>query len=119
MRSLFVIFTLLLTPMALSAQDVRLLMGDEQGCVWCERWTEELGPIYPKTAEGRAAPLLRQDVHDPLPEGIELARGLHFTPTFVLLVDGQEKGRMEGYPGEDFFWGLLGMMLEDAGVSLQ
>ncbi len=30
-----------------------------------------------------------------------------FTPTFVLFDDGREIGRIEGYPGEDFFWGLL------------
>jgi hypothetical protein len=31
--------------------------------------------------------------------------------------EGQEAGRIEGYPGEDFFWGLLGRMLEEAGIG--
>jgi hypothetical protein len=26
--------------------------------------------------------------------------------------DGREIGRIRGYPGEDFFWGLLGEMIE-------
>jgi len=29
-----------------------------------------------------------------------------------LLEDGTEIGRIEGYPGEDFFWGLLTQMME-------
>ncbi|WP_147124233.1 hypothetical protein [Shimia ponticola] len=112
------LFLIALWGAPLAAQDVRLMMVDEVGCVWCARWTEELGDIYPKTPEGRAAPLFRNDIHDPLPEGVTLKRTLHYTPTFVLLVDGQEINRIEGYPGEDFFWGLLGMMLEQADVPL-
>jgi hypothetical protein len=33
------------------------------------------------------------------------------TPTFALLEDGTEVGRTEGYPGEGFFWTLLGEMI--------
>jgi len=40
-----------------------------------------------------------------------------FTPTFVLMQDGVEIGRIEGYPGEDFFWGLLNQMIETAQPS--
>ena len=117
MKRLAILLSFLTTP--LFAQDVQLLMADQDGCYWCERWTEELGEIYPKTAEGRAAPLLRQDIDDPLPEGLTLAKGMHFTPTFVLMVDGKETGRIEGYPGEDFFWGLLGMMLKEAQIPVE
>jgi hypothetical protein len=30
------------------------------------------------------------------------------------MVDGTEAARLEGYPGEDFFWGLLTQMINDA-----
>lgn len=46
-----------------------------------------------------------------------LARRVTFTPTFVLLVNGTERNRIEGYPGEDFFWGLLGQMLGQEGIN--
>jgi hypothetical protein len=48
----------------------------------------------------------------PAPEGITLASRPRFTPTFIVVQDGAEIGRIEGYPGEDFFWGLLGRILE-------
>jgi hypothetical protein len=38
---------------------------------------------------------------------VALKSPVRFTPTFVLVQDGRELGRIEGYPGEDFFWGLL------------
>lgn len=94
--------------------EMQLVMVEEHGCMWCEQWDEELSAIYPKTDEGRQAPLRRHDIHDDLPEGLALSRPLNFTPTFVLIVDGVEMSRIEGYPGEDFFWGLLAMMIADA-----
>jgi hypothetical protein len=51
-----------------------------------------------------------------VPDGLKLKRPIVFTPTFILTVDGQEIERIEGYPAEDFFWGLLGMMLDQAGI---
>jgi hypothetical protein len=50
----------------------------------------------------------------PLPEGVTLSAPAVFTPTFVLLADGVEAGRIEGYPGEDFFWPLLSGLIDGA-----
>lgn len=92
--------------------ELTLMMVDQPGCVYCERWEAEIGPIYPKTAEGRIAPLVHHEIRTALPDGVTLKSKPRLTPTFVLLQDGTEINRLEGYPGEDFFWGLLGMMLE-------
>ena len=100
------------------AADVELVMVEEHGCMWCERWNTELSAIYPKTIEGKAAPLRRIYIHANPPTDITFKRRLTFTPTFVLVVDGVEHNRIEGYPGEDFFWGLLGKMLTDAGINV-
>lgn len=97
--------------------DVVLMMAEEPGCIWCARWNDEVGHIYPKTGEGRAAPLRRVDISQPLPDDIALARRVNFTPTFILLDDGAELGRLEGYPGDDFFWGLLGQLMDQHGVA--
>ena len=100
-----------------AAADTVLVMVEEKGCIWCARWNEEISHIYPKTPEGQAAPLQRIDIHAPRPDNMIFSRSLHFTPTFVLMVNGQETSRIEGYPGEDFFWGLLGQMLVRATID--
>lgn len=117
LRSLFLCVAVVLASAISVAADTVLVMVEEKGCIWCARWNEEISPIYPKTAEGRAAPLERIDIHAPRPDGMTFTRSLHFTPTFVLMVDGVEASRIEGYPGEDFFWGLLGQMLQNADVD--
>lgn len=110
------ILILSMLPLRVSA-DTFLLMAEEDGCVWCERWNEEISHIYPKTAEGKAAPLRRYDLHSETPE-VAFTRRVHFTPTFILVEDGKEVGRLEGYPGEDFFWSLLAIMLQKADISV-
>lgn len=91
--------------------DPQLVMAEQDGCVYCAQWDAEIGHIYDKTGEGQAAPLRRIDKNAPLPVDMTLSRPVVFTPTFILLIDGIETARIEGYPGADFFWGLLGDML--------
>lgn len=111
----FLAAALLLCASALPgvAEDLRLVMVEQAGCQYCEIWDAEISHIYPKTEEGRRAPLRRVDLHAPMPDDLVFKGGFHYTPTFVLMADGREVSRLEGYPGEDFFWGLLGQMLGD------
>lgn len=92
-------------------QAAELLMFDRPGCVWCQRWEAEIGPIYPKTDEGRRFPLRHVNVEQPLPADIKLDPPVRYTPTFVLVDDGKELGRITGYIGDDAFWSLLSMMV--------
>lgn len=89
----------------------QLLMFEEIGCEWCARWDEEVGVVYDKTPEGRRAPLKRVMIHQPLPDGVTLSKPATYTPSFVLIQDGREIGRITGYPGEDFFWGYLAELI--------
>lgn len=94
------------------AHAAQLIMIEEAGCMWCERWNEEIGVVYDKTEEGKRAPLRRLDMHAPLPEDLKFLVKSGYTPTFVLVENGKEVGRIRGYPGEDFFWGLLQLLLK-------
>nr|WP_208995215.1 thioredoxin family protein [Roseibium hamelinense] len=92
-------------------------MAEEDGCSWCAKWDDEIAHIYPKTAEGKTAPLKRFDLFSETPD-VTFKNRVRFTPTFVLVQNGVEVGRIEGYPGEDFFWSLLTMMFKRANIPL-
>ncbi|MGB7432817.1 MAG: hypothetical protein WA921_10170 [Ahrensia sp.] len=109
---------MLAASLGYAAPRVTLIMVEEKGCMWCARWNAEIADIYPKTPEGAAAPLRRLDIREKRPDDITFQRPLTFTPTFVLVVEGKEVSRIEGYPGEDFFWGLLGQMLANASIEV-
>jgi hypothetical protein len=81
-----------------------LLMLEQPGCPWCARFDAEIAPAWPKTPEGRHAPLRRVDITKPWPDDLAGVGRERFTPTFVLMENGHEVGRLRGYPGDEFFW---------------
>ena len=89
-----------------------LIMFEQAGCAWCETFDREIAPIYPKTAEGRRAPLRRVSIDNPVPPDLAFVEVERIAPVFVLIHSGQEIGRIRGYPGEDHFWGLLGALMK-------
>lgn len=93
-------------------------MLEQEHCEWCEQWNNDIGVVYAKTSEGKRAPLRRVDIHSAVPDDIKHIKMGRFTPTFVLVDRGKEVGRIRGYPGEDFFWGLLGQMLKKLPATL-
>lgn len=104
-----------LVGLALTAAPARaaeLVMFEDAGCMWCARFNAEIGPIYAKSEEGRRAPLRRVDSGKALPADLSFIETERFTPVFVLVEGGREIGRIRGYPGEDHFWGLLGMLVK-------
>ena len=104
---------LILAATAVPASAADLLMFDSDICPFCEKWHEELGAVYPKTPEGKRAPLRVVDNDLKWPDDIGNVRPVRYTPTFVLVEGGEEVGRITGYNREDFFWGLLGKMIAD------
>ncbi len=113
MQRLMILLLILVAAGSLSrANAASLIMVEQEFCEYCKAWNEDVGVIYGKTAEGKRAPLRRIDISDPLPDDIGFLTGLVFTPTFVLVDDGKEIGRILGYASEDFFWGLLQKLLE-------
>lgn len=89
-----------------------LIMVEEDGCVYCARFNREIAPAYPKTAEGIRAPLRRVQRTDSWPQDLAGITPARFTPTFILVQDGEEVDRLVGYPGDEHFWFLVGQMLE-------
>ena len=103
-------FPLAACVLAARVMAAELVMFEDPACPWCRRWHQEIGPAYPATAEGQRAPLRRVLIEDQEKAGIVLERPVTVTPTFVLAEDGRELARIVGYPGEDFFYGLLGRL---------
>lgn len=95
-----------------AAARAELLMFERDGCPWCLRWHQEVGAGYPKSEEGQRAPLrVLRDVA-PAAVGASLKAPVTMAPTFVLVSEGREVGRIVGYPGAEFFYGLLDELMK-------
>ncbi|TIP10427.1 transcriptional regulator [Mesorhizobium sp.] len=102
---------LALAQVTVKAEAAELLMMEQPGCVWCARFDAEIAPTWAKTAEGRRAPLRRVDMTAPWPRDLLGIQRERFTPTFVLLHEVAEVGRLRGYVGDVFFWYRVGELL--------
>lgn len=107
-----IILTLVVLFTSIPGDAAELVMFEQPACPWCAAFNREIAEIYPKTAEGRAAPLRRLDISAPLPPDLAFIKIERLTPLFVLVDRGREIGRIRGYPGDTFFWGLLANLIE-------
>ncbi len=104
---------------AAQAQDLRLLMVEQAGCYYCRVFNRDIAPVYEKSTEGQAAPLVHVQLRGELPEGVTLDTQPFVTPTFILIgPDGAEIERLTGFPGEDFFWPYVSDMIASAQEGL-
>jgi hypothetical protein len=110
-RVMLILLVALLCAGAGAAHAAELIMFEDPACVWCKRWHAEIGPSYPRSEEGRKAPLRRVHVRDQSRAGARLDRPITATPTFVLVDGGREIGRITGYSGADYFYPMLGEIL--------
>jgi hypothetical protein len=92
---------------AAGASALELVMVRSVGCPWCAAWDREVAPVYPKTEIGQRLPVRSIDLTRTADLKATLKSPVRFTPTFVLIDQERELGRIEGYPGQEFFWGLL------------
>ncbi len=111
-RAMLMVLPALLLLGASSASGLELVMVNHPNCEFCKMFETEIGGGYNKTEFGKKAPLRRVDVTKAWPEDLDNIRPDKLTPTFILVEDGKEAGRLRGYPGPDQFWTLLSRMLE-------
>jgi hypothetical protein len=94
-----------------------LIMFREVGCRWCETWDAEVGGEYTASALGVALPIRFLYLARDRDHGLKLLRPVRYTPTFVLVEDEREVGRIEGYPGEADFWIYLERLATHLGIE--
>ena len=93
--------------MPVTARAAELVMFESAGCIYCQRWERDVGRLYDKTAEAKILPLRRIDISRQSVSGVTLSEPVHYTPTFVVVDQGREVGRIEGFINDGSFWGLL------------
>ncbi|MGI9423981.1 MAG: transcriptional regulator [Hyphomicrobiaceae bacterium] len=89
------------------ANAAQLINLEEDGCSWCERWHQVVGLIPDNTRESKYTLLRRVDVHEDLPDDLSFVVKGGYTPTFILIDDDREIGRIRDYSGEESSCGLL------------
>lgn len=82
----------------------QLVMITSSHCPWCEAFEDDVGKGYDRTEEALIYPLRRHDFYQKIPDDLAHLTPATMTPTFIVMRDGVEVGRIVGYPGAELFW---------------
>lgn len=91
-------------------------MVEQAICPYCKQFDAEVN--YSKTKTGQAIPLRRIQLTDPWPQDLANIPHDMLTPTFILIDNGKELGRLRGYPGKEHFWALINKLIEEQKIAL-
>lgn len=110
LRSVLIAVSLLVSATTVSAEQqtpLELVLVTSDHCPFCKAWERDVGGIYGNTPYARHARLRRVDIGDVDSALPELSANVFGTPTFLVLENNTEIGRIEGYQSSDlFFWAL-------------
>ena len=116
---------LLIILTATPVQSAELLMFSSKTCGYCIAFLKEVWPEYVKSPKQNILPLKLVDFDGSIPYWFTNALdsnkidGIRATPTFVIFNNGEEIGRMEGYPGKESFLTNINRYIEQNKVFLQ
>jgi hypothetical protein len=91
-----------------------LIAFEAPGCNYCPVFRRDVLPSYPATRAGKTAPLRFIDVNEPAAERLQLSSPVTVVPTLVIMRDGVEIGRINGYFGRENMHRMLDTLLPAA-----
>ena len=94
---------------------LELVVFEIEGCAYCGVFRRDVLPSYQLSQHAKEAPIRFVDVNDPAADRIRLDGNISMVPTFVLLKDNHEVGRIPGYLAPESFFQLLKQLIQQAG----
>ena len=103
----FTLALILIAPNKIAAADSRLIMVTSDHCSYCQAWELDVGAVYDKSPYAPTLPLTRVDIGSKKLEDVTFQKPVVGTPTFLIIHNGQEIDRQNGYIGAEMFWWWL------------
>ena len=96
-----------------AAEAARLIMVTSEHCPYCQAWERDVGAVYDKSLYAAKLPLSRVGIGSEMPENVAIKKPIVGTPTFLIILNGQEIDRQRGYIDAGmFFWWLSQHMVK-------
>lgn len=96
------------------AGTLELLVFEVEGCTYCDVMRRDVLPRYRSAPVGAEAPMRFVDINKVDTDTLALRGALRVVPTVVLMKDGKEVERIDGYTGPETFFQLVARMLDKA-----
>jgi len=102
----------LFAPAAVAAE---LVFVEVKSCIYCMRFNKQVAPTYQASEIGKRIPLRRVNLQQRWPADLSEVDRPPYTPVFILVENGREIGRFNGYVGARQFDTNLKRLLRKSG----
>lgn len=96
------------------AEAIEIVVMEAPGCIYCSLFRRDVLPSYEASKRARSVPVRFLDVNDLEKSNLDLDGPVDIVPTFVVLKDRREMGRVPGYVGPENFFHALNHILGQA-----
>lgn len=83
------------------------------GCSYCNLFRRDIAPAYAASAAAKTAKLRFLDLNDKAIDAIRFAQPISLVPTVVVVKDGVEIARINGYVAPHSFYALIKSVLNE------
>ncbi|MBU1212876.1 MAG: thioredoxin family protein [Alphaproteobacteria bacterium] len=90
---------------------LQLIVLETDGCVYCDVFRRRLLAAYQSSKQGKRAPIRFVNINDPALGDLGLTQPVGIVPTFIMLENNQEIGRIPGLMGHQDFFRAIDYML--------
>lgn len=88
-----------------------LIMIEVDNCIYCEVFRRDVLPAYMASPRSKEAPIRFVDYNAPAADELPLNAPVSIVPTFVMVRENKEVGRIPGYVGRAEFFRAVTRML--------
>ena len=99
---------------ALPADSLELVVIEADGCIFCEIFRSDVLPAYEASEQGKQMPVQFVDINDMDTTHLEFKGAVDIVPTFIVIKDRREVGRISGYVGPENFFHSINYLLASA-----
>ena len=94
--------------------NLQLVVMESSDCTYCTIFRRDVLPSYEASEQAKDMPVRFVDVNDINKTQIELQSPIDNLPTFVIVKDNNEIGRIPGYIGPEDFFHSISYLLSSA-----
>lgn len=97
-----------------AATAMQLVVMEAPGCDYCALFRRDVLPSYETSERAKDLPIRFVDINDEEMTAIGLEAPVDIVPTFVVLKNNKEIGRIPGYTGPEYFFHHINYLLTSA-----
>ncbi|MGE0055477.1 MAG: thioredoxin fold domain-containing protein [Hyphomicrobium sp.] len=94
--------------------NMELVVMEAPGCIYCTLFRRDVLPAYESSPKAKELPIRFVDINDEAADALGIDYPVDIVPTFVVLKNNKEVGRIPGYTGPEFFFHTINYLLSTA-----